>query len=255
MWPFGTSGQKANDVELPSDTSVLQTNMNPPDPPSTVSQASPMASQEQHSRPSAYYRLGMHPSNHVTALSSCAAIGGLISGMKKGALVASLCFRAENAHLTPTSKAGWFLYNKSKNYHTIVGGAKQGLKTGAMYFGWASLFLTLELGLDLARGRIFASKKEKAMDKLASGQADFLNTVSAAVAVAGIYSRWKGMDRWTTARMTRGAIMFGVPFGLGQDLFAWARGEGTWYTQGLARLLGTGGSDYEQTDQQQARSV
>lgn len=255
MWPFSPSGQKANNVEPPPNTPVLQANMNPHDPPSTISQQSPDLGQEQRSRPATFYRLNMHPFTHVTALSSFAAFGGFIAGIKKGALVASLCFRAENAHLTPTSKAGWFLYNKSKNYHTVLGGAKQAVKTGGKYFGWASLFLTLELGLDLARGRIFASRKEKEMGKLASGQADFLNTVSAAVAVAGIHSRWNRMDRWTTARMTRGAIMFGVPFGLGQDLFAWGKGERTWYIEGLAKLLGSRSSDFEQTDQQQARSV
>lgn len=237
MWPFTSPKKQTDDVELTPDIKIVQTSIDPTVLPYLEPEPEPDDIQSQQLRP-AYQRLGIHPIVRYTAFGGVAGAAGFLKGVKVGADVATLCYRAENAHLTPTSKAGWYLYNKSKNYHALIGGVKQGVKTGIVYLGWTSLFLTLEGGLDAARGRVFASRKEKENGELRRGQTDFLNTVSAAVAVAGIHSWWSGMDRFSASRMTRLAVRFSVPFGLGQDALAWMKGENTWYVEGIYRLLG-----------------
>lgn len=241
MWPFSPANPKAEDVNLSPNNEIIQTSIEPAVPPATSPAQDATTTQ---TLPPQYYRMGIAPIARIQLVSLVAGSAGFFKGFKKGAEVAALCFRAENAHLTPTSKAGWFLYSKSKNYHSVLGGVRQGVKTGIVYGSWTALFLTLEHGLDAARGRVFASKREKENDELRRGQADFLNTMSAAVAVAGIHSWWYQMDRFAAARMTRGAVMFSVPFGLLQDFVAWAQGQRTWYIDGVSRLLGSGSREY-----------
>lgn len=242
MWPFSKQakdGTAPDDLELPPPTEIIQTSIDPTVLPYLRSEHESIDAQ----RTQTYDRLGMHPLLRIKYMAGLTGAIGFLRGLKTGSDIAILCYRAENAHLTPTSKAGWYLYGKSKNYHGIMGGAKQGCKTGAKYFGWAALFLSLEGGLDAARGQLFASRKEDEKGELRKGQADFLNTVSAAVAVAGIYSWKSGMDRFASARMTRGALRFALPYGLSQDLLAWIKGENAWYIDGISRLIGRGDGD------------
>ena len=65
----------------------------------------------------------------------------------------ALRFRAENAHRLPTSTKGWYLYHKSKNYHVLLGGLKEGLKMGGKLGGWVSAFFVIEEAVDRIRGR------------------------------------------------------------------------------------------------------
>lgn len=242
MWPFKSpANHELSNVELPPSNEVPSSTMiapanNPLLPQQDATHIQPP------SRP--YHRLGWPLFRRLEVMAGLTAAAGLITGMKQGAEVASLRFRAENAHLTPTSKAGWYLYNRSKNYHATIGAFKQGTLTGLRYSAWTTLFITIERGLDAARGRLFASKRQQENGELRRGQADFLNTISAAVAVAGIHGWWNRMDRFASARMTRGAILFSLPFGLGQDLYAWgALGENTWYVDAVSRLLGVESSN------------
>ena len=100
-----------------------------------------------------------------------------------------------------------------------------------------AVFLGLEEGLDRARGKIFASKAEKEDGRIAQGQKDVLNTVSAAVASSGIYNWWRRHDRWTAMRMTRKGVLIALPFGLLQDLFASLSGDEPWYARKLVGVV------------------
>lgn len=243
MWPFKSRGKSADDdikdEDLPPASEIVQTSFNPAIIPDldgvTISEPPP------------YYRFGIHPFIRVEFVGGLAGVVGFCKGFSSGFDQSTLRYRAENAHLTPTSEAGWYLYNKSKNYHGIVGGATQGVKTGCRFFAWASLFSIIEGGLDAARGRLFASKAEREEGLAKKGQTDVFNTVSAAVAVAGIHSWWHGLDRFAANRMTKTAIKYSLLYGLAQDLVAWNRGERAWYAESMLRMAGKAQKDPEVT--------
>ncbi|KAK3215904.1 hypothetical protein GRF29_8g1469603 [Pseudopithomyces chartarum] len=66
--------------------------------------------------------------------------------------LASLRFRAENAHRLPISNPGWYLYHKSKNYYKLKHGLGAGLRSGFYLAAWASLFFVVEESMDVFRG-------------------------------------------------------------------------------------------------------
>ena len=102
------------------------------------------------------------------------AVTGFALGLTHGATVSGLRFRAENAHRLPNSSVGWYLYHKSKNYHTTMGGLKEGLKMGLKVGFWTGGFFTVE----------------EAIDQLRGGRKDFFSTVIAGLSVAGGFSAW-----------------------------------------------------------------
>ncbi|KAK5945328.1 hypothetical protein PMZ80_002532 [Knufia obscura] len=174
-------------------------------------------------------RLGLHPVLRIPLIGAISFFAGFGLGSAHGSTTAALRYRAENAHRPPTSRTGWYLYGKSRNYHAIIGGVTEGVKNGGRYAAWTTLFLAIEDGLDRARGKVFASRQDREEGKLARGQRDFLNTVSAAVAFSGLYGWKHGFDRWSAQRMTRSAVRFAVPYGLAQDALASLRGDRPWY--------------------------
>lgn len=176
-------------------------------------------------------RLGLNPVVRTMLLASVSFAGGLAMGASHGGRVARMRYRAENAHHTPNSAAGWYLYKKSQNYHGILGGVKEGIKVGLRFAGWATMFVVLEEGLDRARAKAFRRRGEEER----KGQRDFLNTLSAAVALAGVHGWWNRMDRFAAMRMTRFAIRYAVPYGLAQDLLASLRGDRPWYVDSLMK--------------------
>ena len=103
--------------------------------------------------------------------STVAFFAGMSLGIAHGAQKAGLRFRAEHAHRMPNSAAGWYLYHKSKNYHTILGGVKDGFKMGGRVGGWTAMFFLAEHCVDGGRGK-----------------KDFLGTVAAGMATAGAFS-------------------------------------------------------------------
>ena len=112
-----------------------------------------------------------------TRLPIAAATGffaGAFLGISHGAQTASLRFRAENSHRFPTTSAGWYLYHKSKNYHMLLGGIKDGLKMGTKISFWVGGFFTVEHAIDRFRGR-----------------RDFLSTAMAGLSLAGGFSAWR----------------------------------------------------------------
>lgn len=98
---------------------------------------------------------------------------GMALGISHGSQTAGLRFRAENAHRLPTSPTGWYLYHKSKNYNTALGGVKEGLKMGGRLAFWTAGLLAIEDMCDRWRGR-----------------KDVVNTVVASLSVAGGFSLW-----------------------------------------------------------------
>lgn len=108
---------------------------------------------------------------------STVATGGLLVGMALGLThgikTTNLRFRAENSHRFPSTPQGWYLYHKSKNYHLILGGVKEGLKMGPKLAFWTGGLFVLEEALDRMRGT-----------------KDFVSTVVAGLGVAGVFSAW-----------------------------------------------------------------
>jgi hypothetical protein len=98
---------------------------------------------------------------------------GMALGVSHGSRTAGLRFRAENAHRLPTSSTGWYLYHKSKNYYTALGGLKEGMKMGAKISFWTAGAFSIEEMFDRYRGT-----------------KDFVNTVLASLSVAGGFSLW-----------------------------------------------------------------
>ncbi|KAI0650334.1 hypothetical protein C8Q79DRAFT_379146 [Trametes meyenii] len=73
-------------------------------------------------------------------LPGAALIVGTTIGLYRGSRAASLRFLAENAHRTPKTVRGWYLYNKTKNYRVLLGGLKgagaDATKLGLTAAGW-----------------------------------------------------------------------------------------------------------------------
>ncbi|KAL9115865.1 MAG: hypothetical protein Q9227_000233 [Pyrenula ochraceoflavens] len=154
------------------------------------------------------HRLSMHPLLRLPIMSAASFTAGFALGMAHGAPIAAYRYRAENAHRLPTSMTGWYLYHKSKNYHSIIGGAKDGVKMGLVVAGTAGLFLSIENVVDQTRGT-----------------KDVGSTVVAGAAVSGLWSLVKARDIWTASRMVKTGFKVSLVYGFLQDGIAWARGR------------------------------
>ncbi|EXJ66340.1 uncharacterized protein A1O5_10492 [Cladophialophora psammophila CBS 110553] len=158
---------------------------------------------------------------------------GFSLGASQGATKGAYRYRAENAHRLPTTQTGWFLYQKSKNYHAMLGGIKEGVRFGSICTGWATLFMVTEEMVDLSRARLFA----RGDDDVATGQRDFGSTVIAGMTLAGIYSWKRGLDHFAAARTARSALRLSLAYGLVQDLAASLRGSPPAYVSWLKRKI------------------
>jgi len=119
-------------------------------------------------------RLSLSYKNRLSAATTCAFFTGVFLGLSHGSQTAGLRFRAENSHRFPITSTGWYLYHKSKNYHMMLGGVKEGLKLGSKVAFWAGGFFVIEEAVDRVRG----------------GKRDFASTVMAGLSVAGGFSAW-----------------------------------------------------------------
>lgn len=158
---------------------------------------------------------------------------GFLLGSSQGAQKGAYRYRAENAHRLPTTQTGWFLYQKSKNYHAMLGGVKEGAKFGSICMGWATLFMVTEEMVDLSRARLLARGDED----VATGQRDAGSTVIAGMSLAGIYSWRRGLDHFAAARTAKTALKFSIMYGLVQDLTATLRGNPPAYVKWLKRKI------------------
>ena len=93
-----------------------------------------------------------------TTLRTGSALGaaflvGTILGVSHGSKMSGMRFRAENSHRFPTTSTGWYLYHKTKNYHVMLGGIKEGLKMGLKTSMWTGGFFMFEYAIDHLRQR------------------------------------------------------------------------------------------------------
>ncbi|KAL4763970.1 uncharacterized protein BDW70DRAFT_123098 [Aspergillus foveolatus] len=154
-------------------------------------------------------RLGMEVGQRLplTALSAFSA--GLAIGATHGSKKAAYRFRAENAHRFPTTPTGWFQYHKTKNYISIVGGVKEGMKMGFKLGTGALAFCLFEETVDYAR----------------HDQRDFISTVTAGLSFSGIYSLLARHDVYTAARTTKLGLKLSLVYGLMQDALESLKGN------------------------------
>ena len=88
--------------------------------------------------------------------------------------MAQLRFRAEHAHKMPDTTTGWYFYHKSKNYHAMQGGIREGFRMGLKTGVWTFVALSLESTVDRYRGA-----------------SDMFSTTIATLTVAGAFSLWR----------------------------------------------------------------
>lgn len=106
-----------------------------------------------------------------SAATAGAVLTGAALGVSHGGKLAGMRFRAENSHRFPATSTGWYLYHKSKNYHIMLGGIKEGLKMGSKIGFWTGSFFLVEEAVDEWRGT-----------------KDFLSTVVAGMTIAAGFS-------------------------------------------------------------------
>lgn len=118
-------------------------------------------------------RLSIPPMFRIPAATLTAFGIGMALGLSYGSKMAGLRFRAEHAHRLPSTTTGWYLYHKSKNYHLVSGGLKEGVKVGAKLAFLSTSMFCVENLFDVYRGT-----------------KDMFNTTAAALAVSGGFSLW-----------------------------------------------------------------
>lgn len=99
---------------------------------------------------------------------------GFTLGAMQGGQMAQLRFRAEHAHKMPDTTTGWYFYHKSKNYHAMQGGIREGFRMGAKTGFWSFVALSLESTVDRYRQ-----------------SSDMFSTIVATLTVAGGFSLWR----------------------------------------------------------------
>ncbi|KAL6714109.1 hypothetical protein ACLMJK_008603 [Lecanora helva] len=153
-------------------------------------------------------RLSIPFSIRFPAATTLAFITGLSLGLSHGSKTAGLRFRAENSHRFPTTSTGWYLYHKSKNYHMMLGGIKEGVKMGAKISFWGGGFFLVEEAID----RLRRTK-------------DFFSTLIAGLSISGGFSAWNRFPLPTAGRTIKAGLYGGLAFGLAQDALGLARGR------------------------------
>lgn len=119
-------------------------------------------------------RLAIMTPSRLLLGSVASSFVGFSLGAVQGGQMAQLRFRAEHAHKMPDTTAGWYLYHKSKNYHAMQGGIREGFRMGLKTGFWSLMALSLESTVDRYRG-----------------SSDMFSTVVATLTVAGAFSLWR----------------------------------------------------------------
>ncbi|KAJ5601907.1 hypothetical protein N7510_011441 [Penicillium lagena] len=154
-------------------------------------------------------RLGIDVQKRIPYATMSAFSTGLALGYYHGSNKAGLRFRAENAHRFPTTSSGWFQYHKTKNYLSVVGGVKDGMKMGCKLGVGAMAFCLFEETVDYAR----------------HDERDFLSTVTAGLSFSGIYSLLARHDVYTAARTAKLGLKLSFAYGLLQDALESLKGN------------------------------
>lgn len=165
---------------------------------------------------------------------SLSFLSGFTLGSTTAGRMASLRFRAENAHRLPISQPGWYLYHKSKNYYKWRAGITEGVKKGGMVAAWSSVFFIVEESLDVFRGTWAAGRTVeemegvdelslKRLDRGVGGCRDFVSSTLAGMVTGGLWSAWHQFPMSTAARTIRMGLVVGLGYGLVQDGMNWAK--------------------------------
>ncbi|KAH7406443.1 hypothetical protein DE146DRAFT_647501 [Phaeosphaeria sp. MPI-PUGE-AT-0046c] len=203
-----------------SEPTTEDTPMVPPPRPSQISTNSP--------------RLGMPFDRRLLLTTTLASLCGFTLGSTSAGRLASLRFRAENAHRLPISQPGWYLYHKSKNYYKWRFGIVEGLRKGGLLAAWSSIFFVVEESLDVFRGTWRAGRTMHEMegvdeldiariDKGVGSCRDFLSSACAGMVTGGLWSAWHAFPISTAARTIRMGLVVGAGYGVLQDGVGWAK--------------------------------
>lgn len=88
---------------------------------------------------------------------------GFLSGVMSGARHTALVYLTENAHRRPETVQGWYFYNKTKYYRMMMGGVKQGSRTGLKLTGWVGGWCLLDVLSEDARKYLAEKQQESEM--------------------------------------------------------------------------------------------
>ncbi|KAK3052989.1 hypothetical protein LTR09_006053 [Extremus antarcticus] len=186
------------------------------------------------------HRLSIPFPARTALLATLSATTGAFLGLAHGSTESGLRFRAENAHRLPNSQTGWYLYHKSKNYHVILGGVKEGFKMAGKLGLWSAVFVVMEEGVDRGRaagGRGWRERVGRGTESGLDGEEergvprDFVSTVLAGLGTAGAFSAWNGFPLPTAVRLAKMGAKVGLVFGVLQDGVSWARGRRLGYVE------------------------
>lgn len=186
-------------------------------------------------------RLGMPFDRRLLLTTTLSFISGFTLGSTTTGRLASLRFRAENAHRLPISQPGWYLYHKSKNYYKWRAGIVEGVRKGGMVAAWSSVFFIVEESLDVFRGTWRAGRTVeemegvdelslKRLDKGVGGSRDFISSACAGMVTGGLWSACHQFPLSTAARTIRMGLVVGLGYGLMQDGVGWAKAK--WVPEG-----------------------
>ncbi|KAL6354160.1 hypothetical protein LRP88_12494 [Fusarium phalaenopsidis] len=189
----------------------------------------------------AFPRLSVPTPTRLMLGTISSALVGFSLGATQGGQMAQLRFRAEHAHKMPDTTTGWYFYHKSKNYHAMQGGIREGFRMGLKTGLWSMMALSLESTVDRYRGA-----------------SDMFSTTIATLTVAGAFSLWRKPLApppvpWSMESDGYG-LMFGLVYGGIQDLVGLARGRPIGYVEFLRRRGGrrSGQSHSDHEDDQPA---
>jgi hypothetical protein len=165
---------------------------------------------------------------------------GFALGSTHAGRLASLRFRAENAHRLPISQPGWYLYHKSKNYYKSKYAITEGVRKGVWLATWASIFFVIEESLDVFRGTWRAGRTLEEMegideldlptiDRGVDKSRDCLSSAMAGMVTGGIWSAWNRFPMTTAARTITMGVTVGLGYGVVQDGLTYVRGRSVGY--------------------------
>ncbi|PGG95667.1 hypothetical protein GX51_08182 [Blastomyces parvus] len=174
-------------------------------------------------------RLGIDPIVRLPITMGAAFAAGMALGAGHGSTRAAFRYRAENAHRLPTTTMGWYHYHRSKNYKSLVGGVKDGMKMGMKLGAGAFTFCLFEETVDHAR----------------HGRRDFLSTVTAGLTFSGLYSLLAHHDVYTAARTAKLGLKLSLAYGLTQDALATMKGNRPAYIDFIYRKFRPGNEDVD----------
>lgn len=163
---YAIKATQSSVMDLPASTDVIA-----PTSTTTPSRSSSVFHGHDAFPSDPYPRLSISTPARILLGTVSSGVIGFTLGAMQGGQMAQLRFRAEHAHKMPDTTTGWYLYHKSKNYHAMQGGIREGFRMGAKTSFWSFVALGLESTVDRYRG-----------------SSDMFSTTMATLTVAGAFS-------------------------------------------------------------------